>query len=143
MFGSNQKLKSILNTYFIQVILLSATMPADVMDVTTKFMRDPKRILVNKDELTLEGIRQFYVYVEKEDWKMDTLCDIYETLTITQVRIQLVFFWINDDCRVELQSNIIPNELIKHYMINFVSLGKLYNSLIRFKRWGYFVLILN
>ena len=48
-------------------------------------MRDPKRILVNKDELTLEGIRQFYVYVEKEDWKMDTLCDIYETLTITQV----------------------------------------------------------
>merc|ERR1719432_540181 len=49
----------------IQVILLSATMPADVMDVTTKFMRDPKRILVNKDELTLEGIRQFYVYVEK------------------------------------------------------------------------------
>jgi len=59
-------------------------MPADVMEVTTKFMRDPKRILVNKDELTLEGIRQFYVYVEKEDWKMDTLCDIYETLTITQ-----------------------------------------------------------
>merc|ERR1719187_2252040 len=55
-----------------------------VMEVTTKFMREPKRILVNKDELTLEGIRQFYVYVEKEDWKMDTLCDIYETLTITQ-----------------------------------------------------------
>merc|ERR1712018_427254 len=54
------------------------------MEVTTKFMREPKRILVNKDELTLEGIRQFYVYVEKEDWKMDTLCDIYETLTITQ-----------------------------------------------------------
>ena len=64
-------------------------MPADVMDVTTKFMRDPKRILVNKDELTLEGIRQFYVYVEKEDWKMDTLCDIYETLTITQVMFSL------------------------------------------------------
>merc|ERR1712095_89677 len=56
----------------IQVILLSATMPADVMEVTTKFMREPK------------GILQFYVYVEKEDWKMDTLCDIYETLTITQ-----------------------------------------------------------
>merc|ERR1711992_325617 len=68
----------------IQVILLSATMPAGVMEVPTKFMREPKRILVNKDELTLEGIRQFYVYVEKDDWKMDTLCDIYETLTITQ-----------------------------------------------------------
>ena len=39
----------------IQVTLLSATMPADVMDVTSRFMRDPIRILVKKDELTLEG----------------------------------------------------------------------------------------
>lgn len=39
----------------VQVVLLSATMPADVMDVTTKFMRDPITILVKKEELTLEG----------------------------------------------------------------------------------------
>merc|ERR1712088_433340 len=71
----------------IQVVLLSATMPAEVLDVTTKFMREPKRILVNKDELTLEGIRQFYISVEREDWKLDTLCDLYETLTITQAVI--------------------------------------------------------
>ena len=42
------------------------------------------RILVKRDELTLEGIKQFYVNVEKEDWKLDTLCDLYETLAITQ-----------------------------------------------------------
>lgn len=42
-----------------QVILLSATMPQEVLEVTKKFMRDPIRILVKKDELTLEGIRQF------------------------------------------------------------------------------------
>merc|ERR1711990_961246 len=71
----------------IQVILLSATMPADVMEVTTKFMREPIRILVKKEELTLEGIRQFYVPVEREEWKLDTLCDLYETLTITQAVI--------------------------------------------------------
>jgi superfamily II DNA/RNA helicase len=41
---------------------------------------------VKKDELTLEGIKQFYVAVEKENWKLETLCDLYETLTITQVR---------------------------------------------------------
>jgi len=70
-----------------QVVLLSATMPAEVMEVTTKFMRDPIRILVKKDELTLEGIKQFYVAVEKEDWKLDTLCDLYETVTITQAVI--------------------------------------------------------
>ena len=69
----------------IQVVLLSATMPAEVLDVTKNFMRDPVRILVKKEELTLEGIRQFYVNAEKEEWKLDTLCDLYETLTITQV----------------------------------------------------------
>jgi len=71
----------------IQVILLSATMPAEVLEVTTRFMRDPIRILVKKEELTLEGIRQFYISVEREEWKLDTLCDLYETLTITQAVI--------------------------------------------------------
>ncbi|XP_006009532.1 eukaryotic initiation factor 4A-I isoform X2 [Latimeria chalumnae] len=71
----------------IQVVLLSATMPTDVLDVTMKFMRDPIQILVKKEELTLEGIRQFYINVEKEEWKLDTLCDLYETLTITQAVI--------------------------------------------------------
>ena len=42
------------------------------------------RILVKRDELTLEGIKQFYVNVEKEEWKLETLCDLYETLAITQ-----------------------------------------------------------
>jgi len=70
-----------------QVVLLSATMPADVLEVTKKFMRDPVRILVKRDELTLEGIKQFYIAVEKEEWKLDTLCDLYETVTITQAVI--------------------------------------------------------
>lgn len=73
----------------IQVVLLSATMPTDVLEVTKKFMRNPVRILVKKEELTLEGIRQFYIDVEKEEWKLDTLCDLYETLTITQAVIFL------------------------------------------------------
>jgi len=71
----------------IQVILLSATMPSEVLEVTTRFMREPVRILVKKEELTLEGIRQFYISVEREEWKLDTLCDLYETLTITQAVI--------------------------------------------------------
>ena len=41
-------------------------MPTDVLEVTKRFMRDPIRILVKKEELTLEGIRQFYVQVDKE-----------------------------------------------------------------------------
>ncbi|TYJ53477.1 ATP-dependent RNA helicase FAL1 [Cryptococcus floricola] len=70
-----------------QVVVVSATLPHDVLEMTTKFMTDPIRILVKRDELTLEGIKQFFVAVEKEDWKFDTLCDLYDTLTITQAVI--------------------------------------------------------
>jgi superfamily II DNA/RNA helicase len=70
-----------------QVVVVSATLPYDVLEMTTKFMTDPVRILVKRDELTLEGIKQFFVAVEKEDWKFDTLCDLYDTLTITQAVI--------------------------------------------------------
>jgi len=75
----------------VQVCLFSATMPAEILDISEKFMRDPIKILVQKDELTLEGIKQFYIHVEKEDWKFDTLCDLYETLTITQAIIYCNF----------------------------------------------------
>lgn len=68
----------------VQVILLSATMPPDVLEVSRCFMREPVSILVKKEELTLEGIKQFYVNVKQENWKLGTLCDLYDTLSITQ-----------------------------------------------------------
>lgn len=57
-----------------QVVLISATLPASVLEVTDKFMNDPVRILVRRDELTLEGIRQFFINVEKEEWKFEYVC---------------------------------------------------------------------
>jgi len=68
----------------VQVVLLSATLPHDVLEMTSKFMTDPVRILVKRDELTLDGIKQFFVAVDREEWKFDTLSDLYDTLTITQ-----------------------------------------------------------
>jgi len=70
-----------------QVVLVSATLPQEVLEMTKKFMNEPVRILVKRDELTLEGIKQFFVAVEREEWKFDTLCDLYDTLTITQAVI--------------------------------------------------------
>jgi len=71
----------------VQVCLFSATMPDEILVISERFMREPIRILVKRDELTLEGIKQFYVAVEREEWKLETLCDLYETLTITQAII--------------------------------------------------------
>jgi len=89
----------------VQVVLLSATMPKDVLEVTKVFMRNPVIILVKQEELTLEGIQQFYVNVEREDHKFMTLVDLYETLTITQCVI-----FINTRRKVEwLTSNLTDN----------------------------------
>lgn len=70
-----------------QVVLVSATLPPDVLQLTDKFMNEPVRILVRRDELSLEGIAQFHINIEKEEWKFETLTDLYDNLTITQAVI--------------------------------------------------------
>lgn len=67
-----------------QICLFSATMPREVMNITKKFMNDPKIILVKKEQLTLEGIKQFYINVDKDQWKFDTFCDIYDVISVSQ-----------------------------------------------------------
>lgn len=52
-------------------------MPQDVLEVTKRFMRDPVQILVKKEELTLEGIKQFYIHVEKEVGELCFIVDIF------------------------------------------------------------------
>jgi translation initiation factor 4A len=67
-----------------QICLFSATMPREVLDITRKFMNNPRVILVKQEELTLEGIKQYYVDAENEQWKFDVLCDIYGAISISQ-----------------------------------------------------------
>ncbi len=68
----------------LQVALYSATMPREFFDISKKMMKDPKKILVKTDELTLEGIKQFYVNVERNEFKLDTLCDLYALISVSQ-----------------------------------------------------------
>jgi len=70
-----------------QICLFSATMPNEALEITKNFMKTPLRILVKQEDLTLEGIRQFFINCEKENWKLDTLCDLYDTLNIAQAVI--------------------------------------------------------
>ena len=69
-----------------KILLFSATMPKEIVDITTKFMKDPAKILVKNEELTLEGIKQYYVYLKKED-KLDVLLQIYRGIEIAQAII--------------------------------------------------------
>ncbi|BFG24232.1 hypothetical protein CerSpe_105060 [Prunus speciosa] len=65
----------------VQVGVFSATMPPEALEVTRKFMTKPVRIVVEHDELTLEGIKQFYFNVEEEEWKLDTVCELRNSLS--------------------------------------------------------------
>lgn len=70
-----------------QVAIFSATMPKEAMEISDKFMRSPEHILVHAEQLTLEGIRQFYINVQHEEYKLDTLFDIYSKLCVAQAII--------------------------------------------------------
>ena len=71
----------------VQLVLFSATMSSDMIRLTERFMRNPARIFVKQEEVTLEGIRQYYINVEKEEWKLVTLLDLYENMSISQAII--------------------------------------------------------
>jgi len=71
----------------VQVALFSATMPNDILELSRRFLRNPVRILLKKEQVTLDGIKQFYVAVEREEFKLATLLDLYESLTINQAII--------------------------------------------------------
>jgi len=87
----------------IQVNLFSATMPMDVLQLTRQFMRDPVRILVKNDELTLDGIQQYYIAVGEEKYKFATLVDLYENIAIQQAMIfvstRRKAVWLQDQMR--------------------------------------------
>jgi translation initiation factor 4A len=70
-----------------QVALFSATMDEEVIAVANELLQSPTRILIRPDEVPLDGIKQYYVELDKEEWKFEVLCDLYSHLTISQAFI--------------------------------------------------------
>jgi hypothetical protein len=68
----------------IQVALFSATLPEYIRVMTGKFMRNPIRIYVKSEQLTLEGISQYFVAVEDDRQKYATLKDLYGFMSLSQ-----------------------------------------------------------
>jgi translation initiation factor 4A len=70
-----------------QICIFSATLQESVLSLTEQFMNNPIKILVKTEELTLEGIKQYLIYMEREDFKLETLCDIYNSISVSQTII--------------------------------------------------------
>lgn len=67
-----------------RVVLSSATVNNDVLEISRHFLRNPVTISVKEEELSLEGILQYHIKCEKEEWKFDTIMDLYKSLIIAQ-----------------------------------------------------------
>lgn len=85
-----EQIKAILHEKFpsaTRLALFSATMPDNVLEIAEQFLNEPIRILLPADEVTLEGIKQYYVELEREDWKLAVLLDLYQQVTVNQALI--------------------------------------------------------
>ena len=87
--GLNDKLKDIYSKCLenIQCIMISATVTQNVISVSKKIMHDPIKILLKNSEIAVDLISQFYVNVEKEELKFDTLLDLYSLMSTSQAII--------------------------------------------------------
>ena len=70
-----------------QIALFSATMDTEVIEVANKLLQNPVKILIDPDAVPLDGIKQYVVSLEKEEWKYEVLCDLYQQLNINQALI--------------------------------------------------------
>ena len=61
----------------VQVALFSATLPDHILPIVNKIMRDPIKIIVKSEMLTLEGITQYYVALEDDRQKYVTLKQLF------------------------------------------------------------------
>ena len=71
----------------IQIGLFSATVPESLEELSGKFMRNPIKILVKAEQLTLQGIAQYYIQLDNDEQKYSCIKDLFEGLTISQAII--------------------------------------------------------
>jgi len=85
-----EQIKVILNSQFpttTSLALFSATMPKNVLEIAETYLNNPVRILIPQDEVTLDGIKQYYVQLDREEWKLPVLLDLYQQITVNQALI--------------------------------------------------------
>ena len=68
----------------VQIALFSATLPNNIFSITDKFMRNPVKICIKAESLTLEGIKQYYVALDDDRSKYLTLKDLYQHISVAQ-----------------------------------------------------------
>jgi translation initiation factor 4A len=70
-----------------QICIFSATFPTEVVNLTKKFMKDPVKILLEQEKISLEQIKHYFIEVENEKEKYEILSEMYKNINISQTII--------------------------------------------------------
>ena len=84
------------------ILTSSCIMPKEIFDLTQQILTNPVRILVPREDLILDGLKQYYLAVEKEENKFDTLIELYESIAVSQV----VIFVNSKQKAIQLQEDL-------------------------------------
>ena len=95
-----------------QVCLFSATMPEELHELSNRFMRHPTKILIKQEELTLQGIAQFYIGLDNDEHKYATLKDLFGGMSMSQVIIYCNSIRRVDDLYEAMKHDSFPVEKI-------------------------------
>ena len=109
-----------------QICLFSATRTDETTDLSNKFLNNPELILVEHQNVTLEGIKQYKIVIN-EEWKYDTLIDIYNLLNISQCIIYINYKNKLMNLYDELKKNNYPVDCIHGEITKEDRESKLFN----------------
>ena len=98
-----------------QICVFSATMPLEALDITRHFLVNPSTILVEPQQLTLDGITQFYIDVGQERYKFETFCDLYDMVSVSQSMV-----YVNTKDRAE---RLREDLLDKNFTVSVIHSG--------------------
>ena len=77
-----------------QTIMLYATKPDMLLEMSTKFMKDHSQFMVKKEQDARQVIHKFYLSIKREDWTLDTMRDLYETVITNYNNTRNEVTWI-------------------------------------------------
>lgn len=121
----------------LQICLFSATFTDEILSLASLFMRNPVKILVKKEELTLEGIAQFQIIMKNDSIKIITLCDLYHKISMSQTMI-----YVNTKDRANwLQKRLSEDNFIVAIIHSEMTTQQRSEILEKFKMGGYRILI--
>ena len=111
-----------------QICLFSATRTEETVDLSNRFLNNHESIIVEHQNVSLEGIKQFKVVIN-EEWKYDTLIDLYNLLNISQCIIYVNY----KDKLMRIYEELIKNEYPVDFIHGEISKDERESKLLDFK----------